>query len=59
MFQALVKSVNLLDQEGDSYSAIPSALKIIPRTLLQNAGGKVIRSMNELEKQHNSGNILL
>lgn len=55
MLQALIKANYTIDMEEDCYAAIPSALRIIPRTLLQNAGGKVIRSMNELEKQHNSG----
>lgn len=46
---------SLLDFEEEPYCAIPSALRIIPRTLLQNAGGNVIRSMNELEKLHDAG----
>ncbi|CAH1392853.1 unnamed protein product [Nezara viridula] len=55
LHRALIKANYTIDMEDDCYAAIPSALRIIPRTLLQNAGGKVIRSMNELEKQHNSG----
>jgi len=37
------------------YKAVASALEVIPRTLIQNCGGHVIRQMTELKAKHASG----
>lgn len=57
LYKALLKEKSMIDYEEDPYAAIPSALRLIPRTLLQNAGGNIIRSMNELEKWDSDGKL--
>ena len=37
------------------YKAIASALEIIPRTLIQNCGGHVVRALTALRAKHNEG----
>ncbi|WWC85727.1 T-complex protein 1 subunit gamma [Kwoniella dendrophila CBS 6074] len=41
---------------GAPYKAIADALEVIPRTLIQNCGGNVIRTLTELRAKHAEGN---
>ncbi|TNJ29781.1 TCP-1 chaperonin subunit gamma [Giardia muris] len=42
----------LVGQEASAFRAISTALEVIPRTLLQNCGGNVIRGVTELRAAH-------
>ncbi|KAN0126068.1 T-complex protein 1 [Lactarius tabidus] len=41
--------------EGGPYRAVADALEVIPRTLVQNAGGNAIRALTALRAKHASG----
>lgn len=40
--------------EGWPYRAVADAMEVIPRTLVQNAGGNAIRTLTELRVSHTS-----
>lgn len=56
---ALAKKAKALEGvEGAPYKAIADALEVIPRTLIQNCGGNVIRTLTELRAKHAAGEYL-
>eukprot|EP00768_Dysnectes_brevis_P004788 gnl/Dysnectes_brevis/346_a381_5155.p1 GENE.gnl/Dysnectes_brevis/346_a381_5155~~gnl/Dysnectes_brevis/346_a381_5155.p1 ORF type:complete len:533 (-),score=241.88 gnl/Dysnectes_brevis/346_a381_5155:86-1684(-) len=46
------RSGELVGQEKKAYMAVAQAMEVIPRTLLQNCGAKVIRRITELRAVH-------
>ncbi|KZV70262.1 T-complex protein 1 [Peniophora sp. CONT] len=51
--QAKARSVTGV--EAGPYRAVADALEVIPRTLIQNAGGNVMRTLTELRAKHANG----
>src|ERR1700761_365688 len=49
------KARSITGVEGWPYRAIADAMEIIPRTLVQNAGGNAIRVLTELRAKHAQG----
>lgn len=49
------KAKNVEGIERRAYEAASSALEVIPRTLIQNCGGKVIRTLTALRAKHAAG----
>ncbi|CAL6080458.1 TCP-1_chaperonin subunit gamma [Hexamita inflata] len=54
-YQLELKSQKFVGVEQIIYRAIAAALEVIPRTLLQNCGGNVIRNITELRAKHAQG----
>merc|ERR1712087_603916 len=53
--QSLARSAKTLDDVKQwPYAAIGAALEVIPRTLTENCGSNVIRTMTQLRAKHNS-----
>ncbi|KAF9031924.1 chaperonin Cpn60/TCP-1 family [Panaeolus papilionaceus] len=49
------KARSVVGVEGWPYRAVADAMEVIPRTLVQNAGGNAIRVLTELRAKHASG----
>jgi len=49
------KSKGMTGVEQWPYRAVVQALEVIPRTLAQNCGGNVIRTLTELRAKHSTG----
>ncbi|PPR05982.1 hypothetical protein CVT24_004619, partial [Panaeolus cyanescens] len=49
------KARSIVGVEGWPYRAVADAMEVIPRTLIQNAGGNAIRVLTELRAKHASG----
>ncbi|GAB0494782.1 hypothetical protein MMPV_006078 [Pyropia vietnamensis] len=49
------KSKTLTDVSAAPYRAVASALEVVPRTLAENCGAKVIRVLTALRAKHSSG----
>eukprot|EP01065_Artemidia_motanka_P021093 TRINITY_DN2515_c0_g1_i1.p2 TRINITY_DN2515_c0_g1~~TRINITY_DN2515_c0_g1_i1.p2 ORF type:complete len:550 (+),score=224.84 TRINITY_DN2515_c0_g1_i1:67-1716(+) len=53
--QLAEKSKSIQGAQQKTYNAVAEALEVIPRTLMQNCGGAVIRLLTELRAKHASG----
>jgi len=49
------KARSVVGVEGWPYRAVADAMEVIPRTLIQNSGGNVIRVLTELRAKHANG----
>ncbi|KAJ6625013.1 putative t-complex protein 1 gamma subunit [Mycena sp. CBHHK59/15] len=49
------KARSIVGVEGWPYRAVADAMEVIPRTLVQNSGGNVIRVLTELRAKHANG----
>lgn len=58
LYTKVITSKSGMETEDCPYSTVPTALKIIPQTLLENAGSNVMHSMSRLELAHVKGEML-
>ncbi|KDR85035.1 hypothetical protein GALMADRAFT_233615 [Galerina marginata CBS 339.88] len=49
------KAKSVVGVEGWPYRAVADAMEVIPRTLVQNSGGNIIRVLTELRAKHANG----